>query len=105
VTGSLSANSASKKQVHFRRVLSGNGPARQSSYENDAAAPRSSVFLCTERVNAISMCQRLPRQVATIPAINSNPAEGASFPSCYLGGTGPSRESLIQVERLRIGHT
>jgi hypothetical protein len=35
----------------------------------------------------------LSRQVATIPAINSNPAEGASFPNDYLGGSGPSRET------------
>ena len=33
------------------------------------------------------------RQVATIPVINSSPAEGASFPNYYLGGSGPSRET------------
>ena len=33
------------------------------------------------------------RQVATTPAINSNPAEGASFPNYYLGGSGPLRET------------
>ena len=31
--------------------------------------------------------------MATIPAINSNPDEGASFPNYYLGGSGPSRET------------
>ena len=33
------------------------------------------------------------RQVATTPAIKSNPAEGASFPNYSLGGSGPSRET------------
>ena len=61
----LSANSASKKQIHFRRVSFGNSPDRQSSYENDAAAPRSSVFFCPERANAISMYQRLPGEIVT----------------------------------------
>ena len=34
------------------------------------------------------------RQVATIPAINLNPAEGASFPNYYLSGSGPSRPTV-----------
>jgi hypothetical protein len=38
-------------------------------------------------------CERvgitLSRQVTTIPVINSNPAEGASFPNYYLDGSGP----------------
>ena len=33
------------------------------------------------------------RQADAIPAINSSPAEGASFPNYSLGGSGPSRET------------
>ena len=35
----------------------------------------------------------LSRQVATIPVINSNPGESASFSNYYLSGSGPSRET------------
>jgi hypothetical protein len=57
-----SGNSASKKQAQRFATNSGTIPALESSYEN-VAAERSNVFWCPERVNAISMHERLPGEI------------------------------------------